>query len=280
MPLAAPGLFIRRVLKAPPARVFAAWTRPDVMARWFFPGPDWTARVEVDLRVGGRYEVAMYAPDGALHRQFGAYREIRPDSRLVFTWSCPDLAVADSVVTVELAPHEAGTELSLTHVLPDDPAIRAAHDEGWAACLANLEAFMNVIREEIRIAAPPAKVYEALTTEAGYRGWWNTKAEVGAAVGDEARLHFNKGGTPVAMRYRIEALQPGELVRWHCVGHDFAEWVGTTLAWRLRGGPDGTLVEFEHGGWKGAPPQPVVEGWKHFAGSLKSYVETGTGQPW
>jgi hypothetical protein len=39
-------------------------------------------------------------------------------------------------------------------------------------------------------------------------------------------------------------------------------------------------VSFEHGGWKGAPPEPVMQGWKHFLGSLKAYVETGTGQPW
>jgi hypothetical protein len=39
-------------------------------------------------------------------------------------------------------------------------------------------------------------------------------------------------------------------------------------------------VRFEHGGWRGEPPPPVVEGWKHFLGSLEAYLETGQGQPW
>ena len=34
------------------------------------------------------------------------------------------------------------------------------------------------------------------------------------------------------------------------------------------------------GGWKGDAPEPVVQGWRHFVGSLRSFVETGEGQPW
>ena len=37
---------------------------------------------------------------------------------------------------------------------------------------------MNAIKDEIRIDAPAGKVYEALTRQAGYRGWWNAAAEV------------------------------------------------------------------------------------------------------
>jgi len=133
------GLTIRRVLPSSPARVFAAWTRPELMARWFFPGRDWTTTVTADVRVGGAYDLAMREPGGRVHRQFGVYREIVAPSRLVFTWSCPDLAIVDSVVTVALAAHADGTELVLTHELPDDAAIRGEHAEGWDACLGNLE---------------------------------------------------------------------------------------------------------------------------------------------
>lgn len=44
----------------------------------------------------------MRDADGVQHTQVGEYREIVPVSRLVFTWSCPELAVVDSVVTVDL----------------------------------------------------------------------------------------------------------------------------------------------------------------------------------
>lgn len=36
----------------------------------------------------------------------------------------------------------------------------------------------------------------------------------------------------------------------------------------------------EYGGWKGDAREPVVRGWRHFVGSLRSFVETGEGQPW
>jgi uncharacterized protein YndB with AHSA1/START domain len=139
---------------------------------------------------------------------------------------------------------------------------------------------MSSIHDEVSINAGAVKVYEALTTQAGYRGWWNAVAEVPEAIGSEAQLRFVKDGSPVNMRYRIEELTPNQAVRWTCIAHDMASWVGTTLAWQLKESGGKTLVVFEHAGWKDVPPEPVVQGWKHFLGSLKSYVETGSGQPW
>jgi glutathione S-transferase len=133
------GVSVRRLLSAPRERVFQAWTRPELIARWFFPGEGWTTAVTCDLRVGGRYELAMRDAEGGRHVQFGHYREIVPVSRLVFTWTCPELAVTDSVVTVELVDRGARTELILTHELPPDPDVRRGHEEGWHGCLGNLE---------------------------------------------------------------------------------------------------------------------------------------------
>jgi hypothetical protein len=58
------------------------------------------------------------------------------------------------------------------------------------------------------------------------------------------------------------------------------DWIGTTLAWHIDGTGDGAEVALEHGGWSGAAPEPVAQGWQHFVASLKSYLETGAGQPW
>ena len=137
------GVSITRLLSARRERVFEAWTRPELMARWFFPGSDWTATISSDLRVGGRYEISMRDAAGAEHRQFGEYREIVPVSRLVFTWSCPELSVVDSVVTVELVDRGERTELSLVHELPADPNVRRGHEEGWIGCLGNLEKMLG-----------------------------------------------------------------------------------------------------------------------------------------
>jgi uncharacterized protein YndB with AHSA1/START domain len=137
------GITIRRVLNAPCKRVFEAWTRPELMARWFFAGEGWTTKVSADARVGGRYDLTMRERSGEEHTQFGEYREIVPVTRLVFTWSCPAFAVVDSVVTVELVDLGTRTELQLTHVLPPDPKIRRSHEEGWEGCLGNLDLFVS-----------------------------------------------------------------------------------------------------------------------------------------
>jgi uncharacterized protein YndB with AHSA1/START domain len=139
---------------------------------------------------------------------------------------------------------------------------------------------MTSIKDEVRIQAPAGRVYAALTRQEGYRGWWNAVGEVGESVGDEARLRFVKDGQPVNMRFRIDEQTANETVRWTCVGHDMADWVGTWLLWKIVGAGDGVVLSLEHGGWKGAAPEPVAQGWRHFLGSIKAFVETGTGQPW
>lgn len=137
------GVSVTRFIRARRERVFEAWTRPELMARWFFPGDDWTATITADVKVGGRYEIAMRDAAGARHTQFGEYREIVPVSRLVFTWSCPELSVVDSIVTVDLVDHGDHTELCLRHELPPDPKIRRGHEEGWTGCLGNLEKMLT-----------------------------------------------------------------------------------------------------------------------------------------
>jgi uncharacterized protein YndB with AHSA1/START domain len=144
------GITIKRVLRARRERVFEAWTDPALMARWLFPDAAWTATVTADVRVGGSYELAMRDPDGGAHRQFGVYREIVPVSRLVFTWSCPELAVVDSVVTVELEDSGTETGLTLTHELPPDPKVRRGHEEGWEGCLGNLDRMLRGEAQEGR----------------------------------------------------------------------------------------------------------------------------------
>jgi uncharacterized protein YndB with AHSA1/START domain len=135
------------------------------------------------------------------------------------------------------------------------------------------------INDQISINTTSAKAYQALTQQAGYRGWWNKVAEVPEAVGGEAKLCFDKQGTIVNMRFRIDEMKPNESVRWTCTGHDMPAWVNTTLHWSIDAAGDATLVRLDHAGWP-EPPAQVADGWKHFLSSLKSYLETGTGQPW
>jgi uncharacterized protein YndB with AHSA1/START domain len=137
------AVVVRKKVAGTRPRVFEAWCRPELLAQWFFPAPGWRAEIAADIRVGGHYRIAMHDPAGGVHVQEGVYRSIEPVSRLVFTWSCAELGVADSLVTVELADHGSQTEIVLSHELPDDPTILREHEGGWNGCLASLVRYLE-----------------------------------------------------------------------------------------------------------------------------------------
>jgi uncharacterized protein YndB with AHSA1/START domain len=131
-------LVITRVLAAPPALVFQAWTDPARMMQWYAPEGLQTPYAESDLRVGGRFRVLMREPDGTEHDVSGEYREIVPDRKLVFTWAWLRSPDDISVVTVELQPEGDGTRLTLTHEQLPDAAERDSHQSGWSSALDKL----------------------------------------------------------------------------------------------------------------------------------------------
>ena len=99
------SLHIRRIYHAPVAAVYAAWTDPEQMKHWMGPSDAFgESEVTMDVRVGGRYRIVMHAPDGETHRVGGVYREIVPNSRLVYTWAWESTPERESLVTLEFRP--------------------------------------------------------------------------------------------------------------------------------------------------------------------------------
>jgi uncharacterized protein YndB with AHSA1/START domain len=141
---------------------------------------------------------------------------------------------------------------------------------------------MNDIHHEITSQASTNAAYAALTTPEGLRGWWARDCDISEGVGAEHELRFAKDDRLVAMRFRVEALEPDRLVRWSCVENGNPAWVGSTLEWRLEAGTAGSTIRFEHGGFAaGGPPyEMTVQGWTHFTASLQRLLDTGTGEPW
>ena len=58
------ALSLTRVIRAPLEKVFAAWTRPELLRQWWGPGPVTCPEAEVDLREGGAYRLANVEADG------------------------------------------------------------------------------------------------------------------------------------------------------------------------------------------------------------------------
>jgi uncharacterized protein YndB with AHSA1/START domain len=134
-----PSLTIKRRLKAPPAKVFAAWTDPEKMKQWMGPGAMTGQLTECDARIGGRYRWVMKSPDGELFDVGGVYREVVPNEKLVFTWAWKSTPEVESVVTVLFKPDGDGTLLTLTHeqFLDEDACNR--HQNGWDGALDKLD---------------------------------------------------------------------------------------------------------------------------------------------
>ena len=131
---------IERTFDAPAEAVFDAWTSPEVMRRWYHAGPDWeTPQAQVDLRVGGRWRVAMRKPDGSEAELSGEYTEIDRPHRLAMTCAFND-DPSKTEQLVELTFSESGGSTTVVLVnsrIPTDER-RESQDYGWGLCLNNL----------------------------------------------------------------------------------------------------------------------------------------------
>src|SRR5215468_6688580 len=99
-----PSLTLKRRLNAPPEKVFAAWTEPEKIVKWF--GPD-AGPV--------KQAVEFNTEDGEQHHVSGVYREVVPNQKLVFTWAWRTMPERESLVTVLIKPDGTGSLLTLIH---------------------------------------------------------------------------------------------------------------------------------------------------------------------
>lgn len=138
-----PSLTIKRRFNVPPAKVFAAWADPEKLKKWMGPGEIGCKLAEADTRIGGRYRIIMQKPgDPEEHDVGGAYREVVPNEKLVFTWAWKSTPERESLVTVTFKPDGDGTLMTLMHEQFFDADARDRHNQGWTGCLANLEAYL------------------------------------------------------------------------------------------------------------------------------------------
>jgi uncharacterized protein YndB with AHSA1/START domain len=137
-----PVIRITRLLPAPPEEVFAAWTDQASLKEWMCPEAMTVARVNIDVRVGGKFELVMRGENGDI-THVGEYREIRPPHRLVFTWQSNPTHQQETLVTVELSPKGKQTELVLVHELLPNEHSAAQHQNGWQSIVEKLGRYLG-----------------------------------------------------------------------------------------------------------------------------------------
>jgi uncharacterized protein YndB with AHSA1/START domain len=138
-----PSLTLKRHLNAAPEKVYAAWTRPEQITRWFGPDSGAVTHAEADVRAGGRYAIIFHTEDGEEHHVSGVYREVVANEKLVFTWAWRTMPERESLVTILVRPDGAGALLTLIHEQFFDEAARDRHEHGWTGCLDKLARFLG-----------------------------------------------------------------------------------------------------------------------------------------
>jgi uncharacterized protein YndB with AHSA1/START domain len=135
---------LRRILKASPRRVFRAWADEAEFAAWNVPGDErWSVQSKIhEFRVGGRRLATFRGPGSPQYTEDCRYEDIVTDKRICYamTISRDDVHITTSMVTIEIQPHQGGTELILTDQLAilDDAETPSDRENGWGESLDKL----------------------------------------------------------------------------------------------------------------------------------------------
>lgn len=149
-------LEINRLLRAPRAAIYRAWTEPDLLQRWFCPAPWKVADVRIDVRPGGSSHMVMHGPQGERHPMRGVYLEVVPGERIVFTdayvraWEPAEKPFFTG--SVDLSDEDGGTRY-VARAAHWSEADCKAHEEmgfheGWNICADQLERLAQEIAAE------------------------------------------------------------------------------------------------------------------------------------
>lgn len=146
-------LVLERLLDAPRASIWRAWTDPEQVVKWFAPKPWSVARAELDVRPGGTSLIVMRSPEGQEFPGRGVYLEVVENERLVFTdayvsaWVPSEKPFFTGVITLA---DEGGKTRYIARALHWTVADCEAHErmgfhDGWGKCAEQLEALARTI---------------------------------------------------------------------------------------------------------------------------------------
>jgi len=117
---------VTRTVDAPARIVWEAWTKPELMKRWWVPRsmPMTLRSLEMDVRVGGGYRLA-FGDEGTEAMVFvGQYKEVEPPARLVWT---NEEEADGAVTTVTFEERDGRTLVTVRELYPSKEALERNH---------------------------------------------------------------------------------------------------------------------------------------------------------
>lgn len=176
-------LVATRSFEAPRELVWAAWTDPVHIARWWGPRGFTNTISQMDVRAGGRWKFVMHGPDGTDFQNEMSYVEVVPPERLVMDHVSGPLFR----LTATFAERDGRTTVTMRMTFASaaerDHTVKRFHaDEGLVQNLDKLGDYLGAspapearVREVVltrRLEAPRAVVFEAWARPEHLMRWW------------------------------------------------------------------------------------------------------------
>ena len=136
---------LERVLPAPPAVIFAAFSDANELATWWGPAGFTVPSLRFQARVGDTYRIEMQPPEGDSFHLTGEFREVDPPARLAYTfvWEDPDSDDVETLVALSFRGLDESTEVALRQGPFKTEARRALHRDGWTDSFDKLERLIS-----------------------------------------------------------------------------------------------------------------------------------------
>jgi uncharacterized protein YndB with AHSA1/START domain len=152
-------LVLERVVDVTPEQVWAAWTDPKHVVKWFTPKPWSTVECEIDLRPGGLFRNVMRSPEGEHFPHSGCFLEVVPNRKLVWTAALqagyrpnafdPHVGFPFTA-TILLEAHGKKTKYTAIVMHADEAAMKKheamGFKEGWGKALEQLVEHMKGVK--------------------------------------------------------------------------------------------------------------------------------------
>ena len=131
------GLTSDKLIGLPIEKLFKAWTSQFDL--WFASPGSFLSKAEVNAPF---YFETYY--QGIRYPHYGRFLKIEQPHLVELTWVNGETEGAETVLTIELTPHEDGTFLHLTHAGFPNEASRNKHQDAWPQVLNQLEERMSL----------------------------------------------------------------------------------------------------------------------------------------
>ena len=124
---------VNRTILASAEKIYDVWIDPKS------PGGPWhgAERVIFNPVVDGLYYLAI-KHEGRVWPHYGRFTKMERPSVVEFTWMSEGTEGRETVVTIELAARDGGTQLTLNHAGVPDTELGRGHQQGWTAIVAEL----------------------------------------------------------------------------------------------------------------------------------------------